>query len=157
MKIFHFSMFLLFTVFLVIGSTRGLHAQNKYTVQGKITELTGDANVYVSLQNKKEWKSKSDDDVTVGIILEASQVSADGSIDFSMQASAGKYLVSFFEDIDGNKKITMGFFGPKEPYGFYRVFKSKLRKPKFKEVFFELNKDMKLGSFPILKSKRKKS
>ena len=64
-----------------------------------------------------------------------------GKISFKFNdVPKGIYAISFYQDVNGNGKCDMGMFGPKEPWGMYKV------KPHFKPVFakiaFELNSDL---------------
>ena len=56
--------------------------------------------------------------------------------------------MSAFEDLNDNGILDMGFFGPKEPSGFWRPFHAK-RKPRFDDVASQIdhaisNADVKL-------------
>jgi len=42
----------------------------------------------------------------------------------------------------GIKKLDMGLFGPKEPWGNYRSVRPMFRGPKFEEIAFEVDKDI---------------
>jgi uncharacterized protein (DUF2141 family) len=46
--------------------------------------------------------------------------------------------VSAFEDLNDNGILDMGFFGPKEPSGFWRPFHAK-RKPRFDDVASQID------------------
>lgn len=52
---------------------------------------------------------------------------------FRFEVPAGRWAVSAFEDQNGNGILDMGFFGPKEPSGFWRAFNGH-RKPRFDDV-----------------------
>ena len=52
---------------------------------------------------------------------------------FRFEVAAGRWAVSAFEDRNDNGILDMGFFGPKEPSGFWRAF-SGHRKPRFDDV-----------------------
>jgi uncharacterized protein (DUF2141 family) len=53
---------------------------------------------------------------------------------------SGRYGIRCFQDVNGNEELDSGLFGmPKEPWGFYRPKRPRLRGPKFKEVAFEVN------------------
>lgn len=52
---------------------------------------------------------------------------------FQFDVPAGQWAVSAFEDVNESGILEVGFFGPKEPTGFWRVFTA-WRAPKFAEV-----------------------
>ena len=52
----------------------------------------------------------------------------------------GKYAVVSYHDLNNNNKFDRNWIGiPKEPFALSKNEKTKLRKPKFKEMAFELN------------------
>jgi uncharacterized protein (DUF2141 family) len=54
----------------------------------------------------------------------------------------GRYALKCFQDTNGNKKIDIGLFGPKEPWATYRLAKPKLRAPRFEEMAFDAVQDV---------------
>ncbi|MCP4106403.1 MAG: DUF2141 domain-containing protein [Desulfobacteraceae bacterium] len=54
----------------------------------------------------------------------------------------GVYCIRAFQDVNGNGKIDEGRFGPTEPWGNYRYSRPLFGPPKFKEMAFEVNKDI---------------
>lgn len=55
----------------------------------------------------------------------------------------GTYAVGFFHDLNGNRLHDRGFMTiPKEPFGFYRHHKPRLREPDFKDCAFELGEGL---------------
>ena len=54
----------------------------------------------------------------------------------------GRYAVKCFQDTNGNGKIDIGLFGPKEPWATYRLAKPKLRAPRFEEMAFDVTLDV---------------
>ncbi len=49
----------------------------------------------------------------------------------------GRYALKAFQDLNGNGKIDIGIFGPKEPWATYRLARPKLRPPRFEEMAFD--------------------
>ena len=49
----------------------------------------------------------------------------------------GRYALKAFQDVNGNGKIDIGVFGPKEPWATYRLARPKLRPPRFEEMAFD--------------------
>ncbi len=54
----------------------------------------------------------------------------------------GRYALKCFQDTNGNKKLDIGLFGPKEPWATYRLAKPKLRPPRFEEMAFDAAQDV---------------
>ena len=54
----------------------------------------------------------------------------------------GRYALKCFQDTNGNQKIDIGLFGPKEPWATYRLAKPKLRAPRFEEMAFDAVQDV---------------
>ncbi len=54
----------------------------------------------------------------------------------------GRYALKCFQDTNGNKKIDIGLFGPKEPWATYRLAKPKFRAPRFEEMAFDAAQDV---------------
>jgi uncharacterized protein (DUF2141 family) len=52
---------------------------------------------------------------------------------FRFDVAPGRWAVSAYEDRNDNGVLDVGAFGPKEPNGFWRVFKA-WRKPRFDDV-----------------------
>ena len=52
----------------------------------------------------------------------------------------GRYAVKCFQDTNGNRKLDIGMFGPKEPWAVHRPARPKLRPPRFEEMAFELTR-----------------
>jgi uncharacterized protein (DUF2141 family) len=50
----------------------------------------------------------------------------------------GEYAIKVYQDLDENTKITMGFFGPTEPYGFSNNVKGLFGIPAFEDAKFSL-------------------
>jgi len=60
---------------------------------------------------------------------------------FHFQVPAGRWAISAFEDTNNNGVLDMGFFGPKEPSGFWRAFHA-WRKPRFSDVSTAVSRDV---------------
>jgi uncharacterized protein (DUF2141 family) len=54
----------------------------------------------------------------------------------------GRYALKCFQDTNGNRKIDIGMFGPKEPWCTYRFARPKFRAPRFEELAFDVAKDV---------------
>ena len=63
---------------------------------------------------------------------------------------SGKYVVQYFHDENKNGKLDLGLFGiPKESYGNSKNVLGFMGPPKFKEMIFDLSKDVKLKMRPV--------
>lgn len=49
----------------------------------------------------------------------------------------GRYALKAFQDTNGNGRIDISLFGPKEPWATHRPARPKLRPPRFEEMAFE--------------------
>ncbi len=54
----------------------------------------------------------------------------------------GIYGIRVFQDVDGNKNLNIGLFGPTEPWGMYRPSRPQFRGPTFEEIAFEVRRDV---------------
>ena len=62
----------------------------------------------------------------------------------------GKYVVQYFHDENKNGKLDMGLFGiPKESYGNSKNVLGFMGPPKFKDMIFDLSRDLKLKMRPV--------
>jgi uncharacterized protein (DUF2141 family) len=53
----------------------------------------------------------------------------------------GKLAVRAFQDLNGNGKLDIGLFGPKEPYGFSNNVRGTFSEPDFREQLFSFPKE----------------
>ncbi|MCU0242551.1 MAG: DUF2141 domain-containing protein [Vicinamibacteria bacterium] len=68
---------------------------------------------------------------------------ARGHIRFEFaELKPGRYALKAFQDMNGNKKIDIGMFGPKEPWSTYRLARPKFRPPRFDEMAFDASADV---------------
>jgi uncharacterized protein (DUF2141 family) len=68
---------------------------------------------------------------------------ARGSIHYEFaELMPGRYAVMCFQDTNGNGKLDIGMFGPKEPATAYRLARPKFRAPRFEEMAFDVAQDM---------------
>lgn len=106
-----------------IAAGRGA-AEQTFRLSGRLLGASGKSVLYVAL-----WQ-------TDGFLKRpAQQIRIEPGAErvFHFEVPAGRWAVSAFEDRNGNGILDMGFFGPKEPSGFWRAF-SGHRKPRFDEV-----------------------
>lgn len=132
-------------------------AAEEFTVAGEIVfEKTG--NVYVALVTEGEFeehghhgeKQDKEDppaemqDSPFRLLLSVGEEDIEaGKIAFAFeQVPAGTYAIRAFQDVNGNGKMDIGMFGPKEPWGNYRAKRPKFRGPKFEEMAFEVQENI---------------
>ncbi|MBX2803739.1 MAG: DUF2141 domain-containing protein [Myxococcales bacterium] len=108
------------------------------TITGEITGCSGEHVVYVRLFDETMFDEGSQPVQQVAVTPEQIR---DGRFAFQLQQTPGIYGISVYEDVNGNGKLDMGWFGPKEPSRLYRRFTA-WRKPRFSDVQFELTADL---------------
>lgn len=121
---------LLSLAFIIISTSLSL-AQNQIVVTVNSVSVNN-GNIMVALYNSedsfidtsfKEKKVASNSDV-VELIFD--------------DIPNGNYAISLFQDENDDKKLTIGMFGPKEPYGFSNNAKGSFGPAKFKDAKFEV-------------------
>ncbi len=139
------------TVFVSLIVTTAVLAEG-FKVAGKISfEKTGD--LYVALVTEEELKAdeKSENKGKTRntqkrfklIIKTGKQNQKTGKASFAFtKVPQGVYCIRAFQDVNGNGKLDKGSFGPTEPWGNYRYSRPLFRAPEFKEMAFEVNKDI---------------
>lgn len=55
---------------------------------------------------------------------------------------AGTYGIRVFQDVNGNKDLDAGLFGPTEPWGMHRSKRPAFRGPTFEEIAFDVHEDV---------------
>ena len=68
---------------------------------------------------------------------------ARGSITYEFaELARGRYAIVCFQDTNGNGKLDIGIFGPKEPATTYRLARPKFRAPRFEEMAFDASHEV---------------
>lgn len=127
-------------LFLLTGSQ--LPAQQAtFRVSGEISfPKTGD--LYVQLITKEEFDSGKDAGFGTIVAVNPEDMKK-GKAAFSFEGvPKGTYGIRCFQDVNGTGKMEKGIFGPKEPWGTYRPARPMLRAPRFDEISFEVNGDI---------------
>lgn len=134
------NLILITALFFLTGSP--LCAQQAaFQVSGEISfPKAGD--LYVQLITKEEFDSGKD--AGFGIIVAANpEDMKKGRAAFSFEGvPKGTYGIRCFQDVNRTGKMEKGMFGPKEPWGTYRPARPMLRAPRFDEISFEVNGDI---------------
>jgi uncharacterized protein (DUF2141 family) len=115
---------------VVPGIASNADSTAKVSISGRVIGSSGTRTVYVML-----WDS-------TGFIknpVRQLRLRPDAEKSFSFSVAPGRWAVSSFEDRNENGLLDMGFFGPKEPSGFWRPFHEK-RKPRFDDVASQIDR-----------------
>jgi len=120
-----------------------IHAQaDNFSIRGEI--LFSETGVlYVYLVDEKSFATPLSGYRT--LILEPNQLEASaGKILFVFDAvPRGRYAIRCFQDVNNDGVLNRGIFGPSEPWGMTWQNKKHPRIPKFEDIVFDLNKDIK--------------
>lgn len=122
-----------------------------FTVAGQVSfPKTG--NVYLSLVTAEHCAEDEDEDeipfleqsaVAKAILTISEDDRENGTVAFEFtNIPAGTYAIRGFQDVNGNEMLDEGAWGPKEPWGNYRLARPRMRAPKFEEMQFEVTQDM---------------
>lgn len=116
--------------------------QATFMVSGEISFLkTGD--LYVQLITKEEFDSGKDAGFGIIVVVGPEDIRK-GRAPFSFTGvPKNTYGIRCFQDMNGTGKMEKGMFGPKEPWGTYRPARPIFRSPRFDEISFEVNRDIK--------------
>ena len=126
--------------YLLLLSTLGWAQAEGFTVAGEIS-FTKTGDLYVRLMTKQEFES--DKRSPFGLILKVGPEDIEkGRVSFIFNnVPQGTYGIKCFQDVNGNGKLDIGIFGPREPWRNYRPKRPIFRAPKFEEIAFRLEKD----------------
>jgi uncharacterized protein (DUF2141 family) len=111
-----------------------------YIVKGEIScESKGD--IFLELITEEEFKQKKPAEFWLVINL-TPEMSQKKTVPFEFRnVPAGRYALQCFQDTNGNEKMDSIWIIPTEPWGVYRPTK-RYRTPRFKEMAFDVNKDL---------------
>jgi len=145
----NFSRKLIFIIALFLLTGTQLSAQQAtFTVSGEISfPKTGD--LYVQLITKEEFDSGKDAGFGTVVAVNPEDMKK-GRASFSFEGvPKGTYGIRCFQDVNGTGKMEKGMFGPKEPWGTYRPARPMFRAPRFDEISFEVDRDVKDIKFEL--------
>ena len=111
-----------------------------FTISGQL-QYEKDGLLFMSLTSESQFM-KGGVKPTAFSILEAVPDSAGNRlVSFVMDSiPVGEYVISAFQDVNGNGKLDMGFLGPKEPFGFSGSRPRFI--PKFENLKFAVESDV---------------
>ena len=113
----------------------------EFSVGGEITfQKTGD--LYIGLVNEEEFGGPKESPFRSVLKVGREEIKKGRAPFLFLKVPRGTYAIRCFQDVNGNKKLDMGSFGPKEPWGTYRPKRPAFRGPKFEEISFTVDRDM---------------
>ena len=115
-------------LFVCRASASDADSTSKIHISGRVLGASNAHTVYVMLLDSAGFEKQP-----VRQLL----LQPDSVYSYSFSITPGRWAVSAFEDLNGNGILDMGFFGPKEPSGFWRPFHAK-RKPRFDDVVSQI-------------------
>jgi len=119
----------------------GLAQEGGFNVKGEIS-FTKKSAITISLLTKEEFESNKGSRFR-SIIEAGPEDLKKGKTSFSFtNVPEGTYGIRCFQDLNGNKILDRGAFGPVEPCGTYRPSRPAFRAPTFEEVAFKVDKDI---------------
>lgn len=104
--------------------------------------------IYMGLITKDEFKQKKPAGFGQRIEVTPAMLNV-GKAPFEFQnVPPGTYAIQCFQDLNGNEKMDSILKIPTEPWGVYRSARPLMRAPRFKEMSFEVHRD--IGDIQIL-------
>ena len=107
-----------------------------FSVQGKITGLSGKHPIIVNIYNEQFWKDRKSYIQKVILPKQIEKV-------FEFLLPSDNYGLIVIEDKDNNGKMSFGLLGPSEPAKVYNLDKIVFGPPNFNDFKFSVTSDMK--------------
>ena len=101
------------------------------SLSGRVLGWSGRYTIYVALWNSPGFLNRP---------VQQVKIEPGAAPIFLFRIPPGRWAISAFEDRNGNGVLDMGWFGPKEPSGFWHPF-HKWRKPRFDDVSSQIDQD----------------
>ena len=111
-----------------------------YTISGQITNFNHHDTLYMALFNSEQ--SFCNEKMFMRKRFSPEKLQQDTVFFRFDSIPEGYYLIAVYQDLNGDRKLNKGFFGPTEPYLIYQPRYGKLR-PKFNKCKFQVHEDMK--------------
>jgi uncharacterized protein (DUF2141 family) len=129
-----FSFILKCAVFLAIlvATTSSAEVPSTIKIAGRVIGASGQHTVRVALWDADGFLQKP---------AQAAQFAPGADTRYEFTVPPGRWAISAYEDRNENGTLDMGFFGPKEPTGFWRAFHG-WHKPHFDEVAMSVEHDV---------------
>jgi uncharacterized protein (DUF2141 family) len=131
----------IFILLLGLSLIPGLAQERGFSVKGEISFPKKGA-IFIQLLTKEEFESNKGSRFQ-SIIEVSPEDLKKGKTSFSFSnVPEGTYGIRCFQDLNGNKILDSGAFGPVEPWGMYRPSKEAFRAPTFEEIASKVDKDI---------------
>jgi len=130
------------TILLAMTASLSWSGSSGFTLEGEIRGAGDKGDVYYRLVGRGAFEESADKDhFRMGdVIPVGTQEHTGESLTFVLEnVPPGRYALQSFQDVNGNEKLDIGMFGPKEPWGNYRHSRPRFRAPTFDECAFDVN------------------
>jgi uncharacterized protein (DUF2141 family) len=130
-----------FILLLGLLQIPGLAQERGFTVKGEISFPKKGA-IMISLLTKEEFENNKGSRFQSIIEVGPEDLKKEKTSFSFTNVPEGMYGIRCFQDLNGNKILDKGDFGPVEPWGMYRPSKPAFRAPTFEEIAFKVDKDI---------------
>jgi uncharacterized protein (DUF2141 family) len=125
--------FALLLLTALFGTIRGTEGQApSLTLSGRVLGSSGRHTLFVALWDEKNFLQHP---------VQQVEIRPQDAPVFHFAVAPGRWALSAFEDENGNGRLDMGVFGPKEPSGFWHPFHA-WRKPHFSDVAASIDRNV---------------
>jgi len=94
--------------------------------------------VFVAIQGPEVYGTRKDPEYPLVLSLDATHI-AQGQVEGRFSAIVtGRYVVSGFLDVNGDNNLTLGVFGPTEPWDIFKSTRPQIGLPRFDRVALTL-------------------
>jgi len=114
-------------------------ADTTFTVSGIITNYKPDKTIYLAMySSEKDFKERT----FYKKLRFIKETAPADSVRYAFTGvETGEYIIAVYQDMNGDGKLNMGFFGPAEPYQMYRRHDGMFA-PKFSNCKFTVTGDI---------------
>lgn len=136
------SIAILFFILTTLGAQAPFFANDTtstFTISGEC-RVKGQGSLHIFLLTRDQFKAEADS-AALHLVLEIELQSPATSFRFAA-VSPGEYGIRCYLDKNGNGKLDMGTFGPKEPWGMSKNKRPFMRSPRFDEICFSVADDV---------------
>lgn len=126
-------------------------AHESHLVSGTISGIEGNGTLYVVLVDRDRWDDPTGEETDEGYAQGSSEeVHNRGTITYSFEdVPPGVYAIRAFIDTNDNKELDMGLLGPSEPWGVYHATQRIVGPPRFDELSFDVESDIRDADFEL--------
>ncbi len=131
-------------IFVLAQENISVEEPKQFSITGTIS-FTGKGSIYLQLVNKEGFDDeKAKNAFARNLLIKLTEENLkEKKVTFSFKkVPVGTYAIKAFQDENSNAVFDVGTFGPKEPWGMYRPSRPFMRKPTFKDTFFEFKADL---------------